>query len=167
MTENPKHYAGIKKVPFGDVPAIVEAELSLAMHEGARKYGAFNYRRDPIRAGDYYAAVRRHLTQFWELGEDVDAESGLSHLTKAMACLAVLRDAQINGLMIDDRPPPVSAAAWQHLEEVANQLRAKHPTPKDRVTAWPEPTEKEVASETGWHFNGWAVLEGAVETPES
>lgn len=159
-SENPKHYAGIKKVPFGDVPAIVEAELSVAMHEGARKYGAFNYRRDPIRASDYYAAVRRHLTQFWELGEDIDAESGLSHLVKAMACMAVLRDAQINGMLIDDRPPPVSAAAWAHLEEVANHLRQRHPKPKDRVTEWPEPTEKEVNRDAGWHFNGWAVLEG-------
>ena len=147
MSENPKHYAGAQKVPFGDVPGIIEAELSLAMAEGGMKYGGYNYRQDPIRAGDYYAAVRRHLTEFWELGEDVDTTCGLSHLTKAMACLAGLRDAQINGMMIDDRPPAVSRTAWDHLANVANEMRAKYPEPKERVTEWPpEKSEIEVGA---------------------
>lgn len=145
MSENPKHYAGAQKIPFGDVPGIIEAELSLAMAEGARKYGGYNYRRDPVRAGDYYAAARRHLTEFWELGEDIDVTCGLSHLTKAMACLAVLRDAQINGMMIDDRPPSVSRTQWDHLANVANDMRAKYPEPKARVTEWPKPEEIEPA----------------------
>lgn len=141
MNENPKHYAGSRKIPFGDVPAIVEAELSLAMHEGARKYGGFNYRRDAIRASDYFAAVRRHLTEWYELGEDVDATCGLSHLVKAMACLAVLRDAQISGMLIDDRPPPVSRDEWTRLETIANALRSAHPDPKARITEWGLPPE--------------------------
>jgi hypothetical protein len=174
VSENPKHYAGQKKIPFGDVPAIVEAELSLAMHEGARRYGAYNWRRDQIRASDYLAAARRHLAEFWELGEDIDGPSGVSHLVKAMATLCVLRDAQINGMLIDDRPPAVSRAQWEHLEEVANQMRERHPEPAERITAWSdgqaaydEPTpgfskEELTRLTTGpnWAFGGWAELEG-------
>jgi hypothetical protein len=171
VSENPKHYAGQKKIPFGDVPAIVEAELSLAMHEGARKYGAYNWRRDRIRASDYLAAARRHLAEFWELGEDIDGPSGVSHLVKAMATLCVLRDAQINGVLIDDRPPPVARAQWEHLEGVANQMRERHPEPAERITAWhdhhhvdPAPlTEEEMkrlTSGPNWAFGGWAELEG-------
>jgi len=145
--ENPKHYAGAMKIPFGDTPAIVEAELSLAFAEGARKYSGYNYRQTPVRAGDYYAAVRRHLTEWWELGEDVDATCGMSHLVKAMACLAVIRDAQISGMLIDDRPPPVSRTAWDHLQNVALELQEKYPEPKPRVTEWPEKCAKEVGSE--------------------
>ena len=136
MSENPKHYAGAKKVPFGDVPAIVEAELSLAMHEGARKYGAYNYRRDPIRASDYYDAASRHLKQWYELGEDVDPTCGISHVTKAIAALTVLRDAQINGMVKDDRPPAANREHWAQLEKVVNDLREKYPEPAKRITSW-------------------------------
>lgn len=175
MADNPKHYAGNRKVPFGDVPAIVEAELSLAMHEGARKYGAYNYRRDAIRASDYYAAVRRHLTEWYELGEDDDATCGISHLVKAMACLCVLRDAQINRMLIDDRPPPVSRTQWENLEGVANAMREKYPELAERITSWsdgpgaldethtPGISDEEMQrliSGPNWAFGGWADLEG-------
>ena len=134
--ENPKDIAGSVKLPFADIPGIVLAEVGLAMHEGARKYGAFNYRQTPIAASAYYSAAQRHLTQWWELGEDVDATCQLSHITKAIACLMVLRDAQINARCKDDRPPAVNSAHWQHLEFVADQMRAKYPEPKARVTEW-------------------------------
>ena len=136
MAANPKHYAGAQKIPFSDVPGIVMAEVGIGMHEGARKYGAYNYRQTPILASDYYDAAKRHMTQWWELGEDVDATCGLSHITKAIASLVVLRDAQINGMCKDDRPPPVHPGNWQHLEEVAAALRERYPRPKDRVTQW-------------------------------
>jgi hypothetical protein len=137
MTENPKHYAGQAKIPFGDVPAIVMAELGVAMHEGARKYGAYNYRRTAIRASDYYDAAQRHLKQWYELGEDVDPTCGISHITKALAALTVLRDAQINGMCKDDRPPVVNGDHWRELERVVQALRAKYPVEAPRVTGWP------------------------------
>jgi len=168
VAENPKHFAGALKVPFGDTPAIVEAELSLAFAEGAMKYGGYNYRKDPIRAGDYYAAVRRHLTEWWELGEDVDATCGMSHLVKAMACLAIVRDAEINGMLIDDRPPPVSRTAWDHLQNVASELQEKYPEPKERVTEWPEECEKEVNSNsmpTTWAWVEWGGVDCEVKAP--
>jgi len=149
MSENPKHYAGQQKIPFGDIPAIVIAELGVAMHEGARKYGAYNYRRDAIRASDYYDAAKRHLTQWYELGEDVDPTCGISHITKAMAALAVLRDAQINGMVKDDRPPAVNREHWAELERKAQELRAKYPNEAPRVNNWASPP---IGPEDGWTF---------------
>jgi hypothetical protein len=54
----------------------------------------------------YYDAAMRHLASFWE-GNDTDPDSGgnLPHIIKAMACLLVLRDSQMMGNWIDDRPP--------------------------------------------------------------
>lgn len=136
MPENPKHYAGQAKIPFNDVPAIVMAELGVAMHEGARKYGAYNYRQTAIRASDYYDATMRHLKQWWELGEDVDPTCGISHITKAIAALTVLRDCQINGMVKDDRPPPVNAGHWAALERAVQKLREQHQTEAPRVSSW-------------------------------
>jgi hypothetical protein len=49
----------------------------------------------------------------------VDPESGseLHHITKAIASLAVLRAATINGTWIDDWPPPAPAGFLDSLNE--------------------------------------------------
>lgn len=102
---NPKDAVGIKKVPGRSLtPAPVIAEVGLALLEGARKYGAWNYRIAGVRASVYMDACGRHLDSFLE-GEDIDPESGLSHITKAIACLVVLRDSMLSGNWTDDRPP--------------------------------------------------------------
>jgi hypothetical protein len=110
MTEklsNPKDIVGIRKAPLSTVPMQVIAEVGVAMMEGALKYGRHNYRAVGVRSSVYYDAVQRHLTQWWEIGEDIDEESGLSHITKIIAGLVVFRDAMLNGLVEDDRPPSV------------------------------------------------------------
>src|SRR5437879_6154887 len=89
----PKDAMGMKKVPFSTISAPVMAELGVAMLEGALKYGRHNYRVIGVRASVYYDAVMaRHMPCWWE-GEDEDPDSGLSHVTKAIASLVVLRDA--------------------------------------------------------------------------
>ena len=40
----------------------------------------------------------------WFEGEDIDPDSGLSHVTKAMTALATLRDSMLMGNWVDDRP---------------------------------------------------------------
>ena len=57
-----------------------------------------------MRASVYYDATIRHLFSWWE-GEDLDIDSGMSHVTKAIASLTVLRDAMIQRKIEDDRPP--------------------------------------------------------------
>lgn len=104
---NPKDAVGTKKVPLASVvPARVMGEVALALLEGARKYGRSNYRVAGVRASVYADACARHMNAFWE-GQDVDPDSGLSHVTKAIASLYVLRDSMMQGNWVDDRPPAV------------------------------------------------------------
>lgn len=126
---NPKDAVGIKKVPFSTVSAPVIAELGLAMLEGDRKYGRHNYRVAGVRASVYYDAMFRHMTSWWE-GEDIDEDSGLSHVTKAITCLVVLRDAMINDMWNDDRPPKVKTCWVKELNSKAGKIIEKYPNPE-------------------------------------
>jgi hypothetical protein len=110
---NPKDLLGVRKAPMSAVPANVLAELGVAMLEGAAKYGRHNYRAVGVRASVYYDAALRHLFAWWE-GEDIDPDSGVSHITKMLSTLVVLRDAMLNGKLEDDRPP-VPAAFYPEL----------------------------------------------------
>ena len=123
---NPKDSVGIKKIPFSTVPGPVIAEISLALLEGARKYRRHNYRIAGVRASVYYDACLRHLLAWWE-GEDIDPDSGLSHVIKAMACLVVLRDSMRIGNWNDDRPPVVSTGWVQELNKKAAEIIDKYP----------------------------------------
>lgn len=130
---NPKDSVGIKKVPMSCVPATVIAELGVAMLEGALKYGRHNYRAVGVRASVYYDAEQRHMKAFWE-GEDIDPESRLSHITKAIATLTVLRDSMIRGNWVDDRPPKVKAGWLADLNKRAAELVEQYPEPKAAFT---------------------------------
>lgn len=124
---NPKDVVGTGKVPFSTVPAAVMAEIGLAMLEGARKYRRHNYRAIGVRASVYYDAAIRHLMGWWE-GEDTDPDSGLSHITKALSTLTVLRDAMLNNKLNDDRPPAMVDQEWlKKLNEKARDIVAKYP----------------------------------------
>lgn len=123
---NPKDAVGIAKAPMSCVPAPVLLELGLAMAEGARKYGRHNYRVTGVRTSVYYDAAMRHLFAFWE-GQDVDPDSGLSHLVKAMACLTVLRDADMRGMLEDDRPPKTGDDWVQTANGRMKELLKKYP----------------------------------------
>lgn len=100
---NPKYDAGIKKAPLHCIPTGPIFELGLAMLEGSRKYGRHNYRAVGVRASVYYDASIGHIIDWWE-GEDIDPDSGVHHLIKAMACLLVVRDSMLMGNFNDDRP---------------------------------------------------------------
>ena len=135
---NPKDAIGIRKAPLSCVPASVLLETGTAMLEGASKYGRHNYRAVGVRASVYYDATMRHMMQWWE-GEDIDPDSGLSHVTKAIASLVVLRDAMIQQKLTDDRPPAskmdiasLNATAGAVLDRHADK-NPKHYTNADDV----------------------------------
>lgn len=125
---NPKDAIGSSKAPSCTVPATIQAEDGLAMLEGALKYGRHNYRAAPVRATVYLDAARRHMAR-WIEGEEIDPDSGLSHLAKARACFGIIRDAQICGTLIDDRPPPAPVAFFAECDAKAAALVAKYPNP--------------------------------------
>lgn len=130
---NPKQAFGQAKPPHSTVPLAVLAEVGVGMFEGSRKYGRHNYRVTSILASVYYDATRRHLDSWFE-GEDTDPDSGLSHITKAICSLVVLRDSMINGMLADDRPPPVPASHKQYLQSLTNEIAGRWPDPKQPFT---------------------------------
>lgn len=126
---NPKDSVGIKKAPLSTISAPVLMEVGVAMLEGARKYGRHNYRDAGVMASVYYDATLRHLMGWWE-GEDIDPDSGLSHITKAIASLTVLRDSMIKGNWVDDRPPVISTTWMKELNKKAEEVIEKYPDAK-------------------------------------
>jgi len=99
---NPKDIIGSNKLPFHLCPTTFTAGVSMAFLEGCLKYGRSNFRAVGVRASIYYDAALRHLIAWFE-GEDIDPDSGLNHLYKAGACLAVIADAMEAGKLNDDR----------------------------------------------------------------
>ncbi len=100
---NPKDIIGVKKTPMSTLSGPVLFEMGLGMLEGARKYGRHNYRAMGVSATVYYDAAMGHLMDWFE-GEDIDPDTGLSHVTKAMTALMVLRDSMLMENWVDDRP---------------------------------------------------------------
>lgn len=124
---NPKDAVGIKKVPMSCVSSPVVMEMALGMMEGARKYGRHNYRVAGVRASVYYDAAMRHLMDWWE-GTDIDPDSGLSHISKAMSALHVLRDAMMNDMWTDDRPPKFKDPEWvKKMNNKSSEIIEKYP----------------------------------------
>lgn len=124
---NPKDLVGVKKVSMSTVPCTVMMELSVAMLEGALKYGRHNYRVSGVAASIYYDACKRHLDA-WNEGQDIDPGSGLNHIIKAISTLTVLRDAMINENWIDDRPPRTKNQEWmENLNKICEGLLEKYP----------------------------------------
>lgn len=100
---NPKALSGRKKTRSSFTPVEVLEEIDKGMTEGALKYGPYNWRKTDIEASDYYDSTMRHLRAWW-LGEDIDPDSGIHHVSKMITGLIVLRDAMIHGKCEDDRP---------------------------------------------------------------
>lgn len=110
---NPKDAVGVRKWrQYAVVPTPFIWGVGVAMLEGARKYGRHNYRVAGVRASVYVDAAKGHIDQFFE-GEDIDADSGLHHLLKAAASLAVLYDGIVMGNWVDDRPPKTNLAEFR------------------------------------------------------
>ena len=128
---NPKDAVGTAKVPYSCLSGPVLTEMGLSMMEGARKYGRHNWRVAGIRTSVYYDAALRHLVALWE-GEDIDPDSVVHHVTKAISGLHVLRDAQIRGMVTDDRPP-VSLGFIKTANEQAKDIIERYPDAVDPI----------------------------------
>lgn len=102
---NPKDIVGSDKIPFHLWPETATAHGCLALLDGAGRYGRTNWRPLGVRASIYYDACRRHLNAWFE-GQDFAPDSGVHHLGHALACLAIILDAEAAGQLNDDRMFP-------------------------------------------------------------
>lgn len=129
---NPKEAFGVRKLIFSVIPFSVLWEVGIGMLEGALKYGRHNYEVMGIRASTYMdATIARHLMRWWS-GEDIDKDSNLNHVTKAICSLVVLRAGMIKGNWTDDRPPKVDMAWVDQLEKLVGDVLDRVP-PERRV----------------------------------
>ena len=99
---NPKDAIGSNKVPLHLWPSTATAVGSIALLNGALKYGRSNWRVAGVRASIYADAAKRHLDAWFE-GEETDPDDGVDHLGAVLACLAILVDARAAGKLNDDR----------------------------------------------------------------
>ena len=105
---NPKDLVGIKKTRLSLVPPASLIYQAIAMQDGSKKYGPYNWRANKVIASIYVDATLRHLLAWWD-GENNAQDSGHPHLAHALASIGILVDAIETGNLIDDRPSPGSA----------------------------------------------------------
>jgi hypothetical protein len=102
LVKNPKDAAGSNKVPLHLWPQAATALGAMGLLEGMLKYGRSNWREGSVHATIYVDALKRHIDD-WMEGGDVTSDVGLANLANALACLAIIVDAQTHGRLIDDR----------------------------------------------------------------
>lgn len=128
---NPKDMIGSDKLPLHLWPTTATALGCLGLLDGALKYGRANFRAVGVRTTIYVDACLRHLYKFFE-GEDIDPDSGLPHLSHALACLAIIVDAQAAGKLNDDRNiaggyPALVAELTPHVKRLKEKYQDRHP----------------------------------------
>ena len=132
--DNPKDAIGVTKASLSLFPDTARMLGALAFAEGAAKYGRYNWRIAGVRASVYVDALNRHMS-LWFNGEERDGDTGLSHLASALACVAILIDAQAVGKLKDDRPPRAPVRGVLDMAAAMTQaLARKFPRPARQYT---------------------------------
>lgn len=120
---NPKDIIGSRKIPLDIVPDTIAVLAAPAFLEGALKYGRYNWRICGVRASIYYSALKRHIKKWWN-GQDEDPITRVHHLSNALACIAILLDAELYGKLEDDRPPcPDPDAMAKLIDEMEDRVK--------------------------------------------
>jgi hypothetical protein len=85
------------------IPSEALFGLAQVLTFGAKKYAPRNWEKG-LAFSRVFAAAQRHLWA-WQRGEDLDPETGLSHLHHAACCIAFLQTYTARGQNhLDDRP---------------------------------------------------------------
>lgn len=129
MSTNPKDAIGLTKPQLHLVPPALSLHVSQAMADGAKKYGAYNWRERDVRLTVYIAAAMRHLFSLLD-GEDRARDSGHLHAAHVAACMAIILDAGETGNLIDDRP--MAGPASDLIDELT--LKPQEPAKIEKVT---------------------------------
>ena len=98
-TEGRKDDGGKPRVELLSTEALLKIAEVLTF--GAKKYDPHNW-RDGILWSRLFGAGQRHLLA-WNTGEDVDPESGKSHLAHAGCCIMFLLEYEKTHKELDDR----------------------------------------------------------------
>lgn len=123
---NPKDIVGSDKLPLHLWPETATVFGCLGMMDGALKYGRSNFRATGVRLSIYVDAVKRHVNALFE-GEWLDPDSGMPHLSHALACLAIVADAYAAGKLVNDSQYPGGYRELvEELTPSVPQLKAKH-----------------------------------------
>src|SRR6187402_3017055 len=77
---NPKDQMGRAKAPLHLWPASATLLGAMGLYEGYLKYGRANWRASDVAASVYVAAAKRHLEDWFEMGD-------LIHLGNALATI--------------------------------------------------------------------------------
>jgi hypothetical protein len=147
---NPKQAFGDKKVRLQLVPPVIEIYASLALGEGADKYGIYNYRDIPVEMMTYIGAIRRHLCalldgEYMDPGYWADIDGVRTwippkpHIAGIIASAGIIADCWERGTIIDNRPAKGTSNAL--LEKYARDNRPgpdDTPDPRNEV---PSPRE--------------------------
>lgn len=95
-----KHDSG--KLPYHLISPWILRALAVILGFGAKKYSARNWEQG-MDWSRVFGALQRHTWAWWE-GENVDPETGESHLWHAACCIMFLVDYEARGVGKDDRP---------------------------------------------------------------
>ena len=101
MGEGVKHDEGKLRTDLMPVRPMMDEAAVLTF--GAKKYGDRNW-ENGMDWSRPYGATLRHLLKWW-MGEDLDPETGLSHLAHARCEIAFLQEFEYTGAGTDNRPP--------------------------------------------------------------
>ena len=89
------------KVDWSLLPIEAMEDVIRVFMFGEKKYARFNYRLG-FDSNRLVAACMRHLLS-WQKGDDLDPETGISHLAHAVCTLLMLRTNEIDGKITDGR----------------------------------------------------------------
>mgnify|MGYP000447941137 CR=1 FL=1 len=96
-----KHDGGADKPPMGLIPQTALKEVAKVLDFGASKYSAHNW-RNGFDHSRLYDAVLRHVGAYID-GEDLDEDSGLSHIAHATCGCLMLLEHILKDMGNDDR----------------------------------------------------------------
>jgi len=89
------------KLRYDLIPPETLEALAWILTFGAQKYGDRNWEKG-MKWGRPFAALMRHMWAWWR-GQNLDPETGKSHLWHALACLTFLVTFEQKGIGTDDR----------------------------------------------------------------
>lgn len=92
----------VDKVGVDMLPPAALVEIARVLDFGAKKYSSYNW-ANGIKFSRIYASLLRHIWAWWR-GENLDPETGLSHLAHAGCNVLFLLQLSETRKSFDDRP---------------------------------------------------------------